>query len=116
MNCRFCVLSAFASILAFTAAPASACKVVGHRNGEPVCMTTSDGKGQQYTDARNDRPVKVIKALAHLRIKQAQQAQQAQPANRCPPNFVLTRTNQCAPDGQCRPGRVLSRTGQCVLG
>jgi hypothetical protein len=33
------------------AAPANACKVVGHASdGEPLCETTSDGAGQPYTN------------------------------------------------------------------
>jgi hypothetical protein len=31
--------------VAFQAAPASACKVVGYKNGEPLCATTSDASG-----------------------------------------------------------------------
>jgi hypothetical protein len=37
------------------AAPANACKVVGHASdGEPLCETTSDGAAQPYTDGRHD--------------------------------------------------------------
>ncbi len=39
-------------LVAFQAVPASACMVVGYKNGEPLCATTSDGPGQPYTDAR----------------------------------------------------------------
>jgi hypothetical protein len=45
------LMTLVAPLFVFTV-PANACKVVGYRNGEPVCMTTSDGKGQPYTDAR----------------------------------------------------------------
>jgi hypothetical protein len=45
---------ALAPLLAFQTVPASAsCRVVGHSSsGEPVCMTTSDGAGQPYTNGR----------------------------------------------------------------
>jgi hypothetical protein len=43
-------------LFAFQTVPASACNVVGHTSdGEPLCATTSDGKGQQYTDGRSRR-------------------------------------------------------------
>jgi hypothetical protein len=47
--------TALAMVLVLHSGPASACKVVGYRNGEPLCATTSDGKGQQYTDGRSAR-------------------------------------------------------------
>jgi hypothetical protein len=46
---------AFLPLLVFQAAPANACHVVGYANGEPLCATTSDGKGQAYTDGRSWR-------------------------------------------------------------
>jgi hypothetical protein len=42
------VVLTFVSLLALQAAPASACKVVGHQNGEDICETTSDGGGHPY--------------------------------------------------------------------
>ena len=37
----------------FGISSASACKIVGHTSdGEPLCMTTSDGAGQPYNDDR----------------------------------------------------------------
>jgi hypothetical protein len=30
------------------ATPANACHVIGHKNGEALCETTSDGPGQPY--------------------------------------------------------------------
>jgi hypothetical protein len=42
-------------LLAFQTMPASACNIVGYKNGEPLCGTTSDGAGQPYTDARPHR-------------------------------------------------------------
>ena len=42
-------------LLAFQTMPASACNVVGYKNGEQLCETTSDGQGQPYTDARGYR-------------------------------------------------------------
>jgi hypothetical protein len=41
-------LLALVSLLALQAMPASACKVVGHQNGEDICETTSDGGGHPY--------------------------------------------------------------------
>jgi hypothetical protein len=45
-------LFTLALVLALQSVPASACQVVGYANGEPQCMTTSDGPGQPYTDGR----------------------------------------------------------------
>ena len=48
------VLIAAAALPLLAAAPASACKVIGHSSdGEPLCMTTSDGAGQPYTDGHS---------------------------------------------------------------
>ncbi len=41
-------LLTLATVLALQAVPASACKVVGHQNGEDICETTSDGGGHPY--------------------------------------------------------------------
>ena len=48
-------LLALLPLLVFQAAPANACHVVGYANGEPLCATTSDRKGQAYTDGRSWR-------------------------------------------------------------
>jgi len=64
-------------LLALPTVPANAdCKVVGYANGEPQCMTTSDGPGQPYTDARtpamkqamHERTQNMLRMQAHRRI------------------------------------------------
>jgi hypothetical protein len=53
MTRKYVLLFALVSLAALQIDDASACKVVGHsKSGEPLCMTTSDGPGQAYTDAR----------------------------------------------------------------
>lgn len=47
-----CMLSVIAGSFVCMTLPASACKYVGYRNGEPHCITTSDGRGQPYADGR----------------------------------------------------------------
>jgi hypothetical protein len=39
------MLAAALPMLVAVSAPAQACKVVGHKNGEPLCLTTSDATG-----------------------------------------------------------------------
>jgi len=56
MTRKFVFFLALAPLFALQIAPASACKVIGHtKSGEKLCMTTSDGAGQEYRDGR--RPV-----------------------------------------------------------
>jgi len=56
MTGKLTMALAVASLLTLGAAPASACKVVGHtKSGEKLCMSTSDGKGQVYK--KDDRPI-----------------------------------------------------------
>jgi hypothetical protein len=43
-----CALWMFVSALALSTVPASACHVVGYKNGEAICQTTSDGEGKPY--------------------------------------------------------------------
>jgi hypothetical protein len=66
------LLLMLAPLAIFQAAPASACKVVGYKNGEPLCAKVSDGAGQRYTDGRSARD----KHLAHIRarLERARQA------------------------------------------
>jgi hypothetical protein len=52
LNARVCMFAAVVPVLACMSLPASACKFVGYRNGEPHCITVSDGRGQPYTDGR----------------------------------------------------------------
>jgi hypothetical protein len=53
---KYIWLVALAPLLAFQTVRASACRVVGHSSsGEPLCMTTSDGAGQPYTNGRYPR-------------------------------------------------------------
>lgn len=53
MTRKYVLLFALASLFALQIDSASACKVVGRsRNGEPLCMTASDGPGQEYKDGR----------------------------------------------------------------
>jgi hypothetical protein len=53
-NCLW--LIALIPLLALQTGPASACKSAGFTSsGEPRCITTSDGKGQPYTDGRSWR-------------------------------------------------------------
>jgi hypothetical protein len=43
---KTCILpTALAMLFVLHSGPANACKVVGYTNGEPLCATTSDGKG-----------------------------------------------------------------------
>jgi hypothetical protein len=47
------LLTLVVPVLAFSG-PASACQSAGYSvNGEPQCITTSDGPGQPYTDGRS---------------------------------------------------------------
>jgi hypothetical protein len=53
MTSKCILFLALASLFAIQIGPASACRVVGHTSdGEPLCMTTSDGAGQEFTDDR----------------------------------------------------------------
>jgi hypothetical protein len=61
--------TALAMVLVLHSGPASACKVVGYRNGEPLCATTSDGKGQQYTDGRSARDKRIAALRARLALE-----------------------------------------------
>jgi hypothetical protein len=57
MTRKLLLLFALASLFALQIDSASACKVVGHsKSGEPLCMTTSDGPGQEYKDGRRFIP------------------------------------------------------------
>jgi hypothetical protein len=71
MTRKYIWLIALAMLFVLGSGPASACKVVGYRNGEPLCATTSDGRGQQYTDGRSARE----KHLAALRARLALERQ-----------------------------------------
>ena len=55
MTNKFVWALALVPLFAFQSVPASACHVVGHKNGEPLCETTSDGNGQVYK--KDDRPI-----------------------------------------------------------
>jgi hypothetical protein len=63
------LLLAATPILTVLSLPANACNVVGYKNGEPLCATTSDGKGQVYKDGRSF----VQKRIANYRARQVQQ-------------------------------------------
>jgi hypothetical protein len=49
---RSLLLIAPVLLIACQTVAANACHVVGYKNGEPLCATTSDGPGQPYTDGR----------------------------------------------------------------
>jgi hypothetical protein len=48
---KYVLLSALVPVFAFTSLPPANAKC-WIRNGEEVCMKTSDGAGESYTDAR----------------------------------------------------------------
>jgi hypothetical protein len=62
MTSKLTLVLALAAASAFGIGSANACKLapnsplcqVGQPNCEPLCITTSDGPGQPYTDGRND--------------------------------------------------------------
>ena len=67
MGKTYLFLLAIAPFLALQAAPASACVVVGHtKDGERLCMTSSDGAGQAYRDGRRPKAVQAME-IAHRR-------------------------------------------------
>lgn len=69
MSRKYVLLFALASLFALQIDSASACKVVGHsKSGEPLCMTTSDGPGQEYKDGRRFVPrVERARRIAEMR-------------------------------------------------
>jgi hypothetical protein len=72
----FAMSSAAGALIAF-AGTASACHVVGYKNGEPICMSTSDGAGQSYKPVPIFVPPKLPKALQAMQIAHARAARQA---------------------------------------
>jgi hypothetical protein len=76
---KFIWLIAAVLLLAFQTSPASACKVVRYSSdGEPLCATTSDGKGQQYTDDRPNWSAR-DRWLTRLRHRRALEQQATRP-------------------------------------
>lgn len=67
---KFILLAGLASLVALQAQSANACQVVGRSpSGEVLCMTSSDGAGQAFTDGRNRIP----KAIQAARLGEAEQ-------------------------------------------
>jgi len=71
---RYLWLTTLVPLVAFAPTSASACKVVGYANGEPLCATTSDSHG--YVDGRSPAQkhidhIKTVRARepAHRHIK-----------------------------------------------
>jgi hypothetical protein len=65
-------LLALVPVLALQTMPASACHVIGQRNGENICETTSDGAGQQYKPSSiqvtTSGPRKIAPAMQALEL------------------------------------------------
>jgi hypothetical protein len=50
VTARHIWLMALIPLLGLSTVPASACKVIGHANGEDICSTTSDAGGKKHKD------------------------------------------------------------------